>query len=96
VIISSANTIQSQGETVENITVVQLPSEETYQKIEQASGVPNLRAKPPGVEGNPQGQVPVGEPHYLMICLLGLAFVSYKYIRGIFLKSNNQNIKIRI
>jgi len=58
-----------------------LPSEQTYSQIQQTSGVPNLRAAPPGVEGNPQGQVPLGKTSYIVILCAAISLAVYKHYR---------------
>ena len=60
-----------------------LPSEQTYSAIESSSSVsrPALRAKPPGVEGNPQGHVPLGSSSYVALAFFGITILGYKHYK---------------
>jgi len=61
----------------------ELPSEQTYKQIEQMSGNPNLRAAPPGEDGDGGAQkMPIGKSDIMHLSILGLACVYYKIHRN--------------
>jgi len=74
---------QGNGEFISSVSMeVKTPSEQTYQELENISGLPNLRAKPPVEEGDGGAQkMPLKESGLLSISILSIICLYLKKLK---------------